>query len=335
MSLDIEPIPEGFLSRLLNEFGLQWTHIVVLSGVVFSSFELEHYLNPGIWILGSIAAFSVVYLFRYQITGRFGKTAAWALVAVFIALAVPCGALITAHVDLLNLLATWKKAASLYLALAIGIPLGVMILSYRAQDDFRWEPLPGPLATAVKQVAQCDFIHEAVQYTVHLRRDAQGGVILRFEAVMDVINRSKRPALYRDYFDPAGRNKRFFSAEIKGKQIPEDDPDRIYQRGLALSYNAAPAEKFRVAVTGESTFHESDSELVGVYFPCCSLSLKIARPPDDLSVHVVSLLPEKVDPKRPGTGDITFEYAKGILPFQGTRIFWAPRGAGLSYGVMG
>ncbi|HWF07363.1 MAG TPA: hypothetical protein VG297_02810 [Bryobacteraceae bacterium] len=334
MSLDVEPIPESFLSRLLNEFGLQWTHIVVLSGVVFSSFELEQYLNPGIWILGTVAALSVVYLFRHQITGNFGRTAVWALIAAFVVLAAPCGALIATHKDVLNLLETWKKTSSLYLALALGIPLGVMILSYRAQADFRWEPLPQALATAVKQVAQCDFIHEAVQYSLHLRHDAQGGVILRFEVVMDVLNRSKRPALYQDYFDPAGRNKRFLSAEIKGKQIPEDDPDRIYQRGLALSHNAAPGERFRVAVTGESTFHESDSELVGVYFPCCRLSLKVARPPDDLRVHVVSLLPEKVDPEPHRTGDLMFEYAKGVLPFQGTRIFWAPRGAALSYGVM-
>jgi hypothetical protein len=321
---DIEPIPEGFLARLLQEFGIQWTHLVVISGVVFSSFGLHKYLDPGVWILGTIGSFSLVYLFRYRITGNFPKTVLWAGIILLFGLSAAWAALFVAGQDPAQFLESRTKVSTLYIAIVIGIPIGAMILSYRAQDEFLRSPLPSVLATAAKAISQSDFVHESVDYLINLTLQTNGEVTLRFDVTMDVLNRSKRAALYQDHFDPAGRNKRFIGAKIKGARINESDPNRLTQRGFFLEYHAQPSERFRIVVIGESTFYGRDNELVGVYFPCSFLSIRVVKPPDELIVHVESLLREKVDAERLATGDLLFQYSQGVLPFQGTRVFWAP-----------
>ena len=323
--MDIEPIPEGFLSRLLNEFGIQWTHLVVLSGVVFTSFGLQTYLDAGVWILGTIGSFGLVYLFRYQISGNFLKTTIWSFTALAAGILVGWGLLSVSHQNVGPFMQTRTKWSTLYISVIVGVPLGIMILSYRLQDEFLRSPLPPALAAAAKNLSQLNFVHEEVSYIISLRRDRTDDVIMTFEVTMNLVNRSKRTALYQDSFDPAGRNKRFVSATINGSRVNEEDWDRRTQRGLKMEYEAAPGEKFRVVVIGESTFYSRDNELVGVYLPCNILSIRIKRPPDDLMVHIESLLPQKVDAEHLPTGDLLFQYSGGVLPFQGTRIFWEPR----------
>lgn len=323
--MDIKPIPEGFLSRLLNEFGIQWTHLVVLSGVVFSSFGLQTYVDAGVWILGTVGAFGLVYLFRYRISGDFLKTSIWSFIALTGGILIGWGLLYLTNQTVGQFMQNRIRLSTLYISVVIGVPLGIMILSYRSQDELLRSPLPPALAAAAKNLSQMDFVHEEVSYIISFLPPTTGDVIMRFEVTMDLVNRSTRTALYRDSFDPAGRNKHFVRATINGSPVNEADWDRLTQRGLRLEHEAAPGEKFRVVVIGESTFYSRDNELVGVYLPCNTLSIRIMKPPDELSVHIESLLPKKVDAERLPTGDLLFQYSGGVLPFQGTRIFWEPR----------
>jgi hypothetical protein len=200
-----------------------------------------------------------------------------------------------------------------------------MILSYRSQDEFIRSPLPAALADAAKSLSQMDFVHEAVSYIISFFPATTGDVIMRFEVKMNVLNRSKRTAFYYDTFDPAGRNKHFVSATINGSPVNLADRDLLTQRGLRLEHEAKPGEQFTVFVIGESTFYSRDNELVGVYLPCATLSIRIQKPPDNLNVHIESLLPKKVDAQQLSTGEFLFECSKGVLPFQGARIFWEPK----------
>lgn len=323
---DITPIPEGFLARLLQEFGIGWTNLVIISGVVFSSFGLQEYLNPGVWILGTVASFSLVYLFRLRITGNFPKVAFWTGLAGLAGLAIP---LIILHENgghVAEFLKAWTVAATFYISVIIGIPVGTAILSYRAQEEFLRDPLPPVLEKAAREsVSQTDFVYERATYRIKFTPSAKGDVVMQFDVTMDVANRLKRPATYLGVFDPAGREKRFLYVAINGSQIDEQDPERLSQRGLLLSYEAEANEKFQVVVSGESTFHSRDSEIVGVYRPCACLSVLILKPPDNLAVHVQCLMRKKVDPKRLPTGNLLVECAEGVLPFQGVRLFWEPR----------
>lgn len=323
---DIKPIPSGFLGRLLQEFGIEWTHLVIISGVAFSSLGLKDYLNPSIWILGTVVSFSLVYLFRLNITGNFPKVALWTGSAMLAGVAVPLIILVTKRQDIAELLKAWTDLATGYLSIVLGIPVGIAILSYRAQDEFLRSPLPAVIEQAAKEsVSQSDFVHDRAAYQIQFKPAANGDMVMRFDVTMDVVNRLKRRAVYRDIFDPAGREKRFFYAAINGTQLNEQDPERLSQRGLVLSHEVGANEKFQVVVSGESTFYTRDSEIVGVYFPCACLSILIRKPPDGLAVHVQSLMRKRIDPKPLPTGDLLVESAEGVLPFQGVRLFWEPR----------
>ena len=85
---DINPIPNGFIAKLLKEFGIEWTHVVIISGAVLSSFHLQSYISPGIWILGVVTSFALVYIFRFQITGNFVKTSVVCLAIVVVGILI-------------------------------------------------------------------------------------------------------------------------------------------------------------------------------------------------------------------------------------------------------
>jgi hypothetical protein len=184
-------------------------------------------------------------------------------------------------------------------------------------------PLPAALSKAVKEALECDLIYERVQYQIEFRM-LKREPIMRFTVTMDVLNRSKRVSEYRGIFDPAGHDKKILYATINGSTIDVQDPDRTFTRGLQIIHEAKPNEKFEIVVSGESTYRERDSEIVGAYRPCGHLKIVIKKPPASLAVNVQRLLPKMVETNTLPNGDLSFDYRDGVLPFQGTRIFWQP-----------
>jgi TIR domain len=189
--------------------------------------------------------------------------------------------------------------------------------------DRRRAPLPPALSKAVRETSQCDLIYQRVRYRIEFRM-LKREPIMRFTVTMDVLNRSRRQSEYRGIFDPAGRDKKILHATINGSAIDVRDPDRIFTRGLQIIHEAKPNEKFEIVVSGESTYHERDSEIVGAYRPCNHLEVIIKKPPASLTVNVQRLLPKRVETRTLPNGDLSFDYPDGVLPFQGTRIYWQP-----------
>jgi TIR domain len=187
----------------------------------------------------------------------------------------------------------------------------------------RRAPLPPALSKAVKEASQCDLIYQRVRYQIEFRM-LKREPIMRFTVTMDVLNRSRRQSEYRGIFDPAGRDKKILHATINGSTIDVRDPDRNFTRGLQIIHEAEPNEKFEIVVSGESTYHERDSEIVGAYRPCNHLEIIIKKPPVSLTVNLQRLLPKTVETKTLPNGDLSFDYPDGVLPFQGTRIYWQP-----------
>lgn len=319
---EFEPIPEGFLAKLLQEFGFQWTHLVIISGIVFSSFGLQKYMNSGVWILGTVLAFSLVYLFRSRISGNLLKVSLWAGLASVLAFGVPFFALLDKHQDIPLLIEAWSKLATLYASLALGIPVGVTILSYKAQEEMTLTPLPAELSSALKSVSRSSFVHERVAYLLEFSAAEGGGVAMHMNVEMHIFNRSQHHATYRDVFGSANRNNVFYYAEINQTIINVEDPERRFSRGLKLEHRARGQEHFRVVVNAKSTYHGRDAEFVGVYLPCSSLNIKIPNPTNEFSIQIESLLRDKVDARRLPNGDLIFEYENGILPHQGVRVSW-------------
>lgn len=327
-----EFIPEGFLSKLLDEFGIQWTHLAIISGVVFSSFGIERYLNPGVWILATVAAFGTVYLFRDQIGKDFPRVALWCFVVVVAAVLVPIAIISVSGGTTGGTLKDNRDLGTLYLAFVVGVPLGVAIISYRKQEDEKRSDLPRSLQQAVTRgVIRADFVHERVDYEVELAYDdavETPSVWMKYEVRMQLKNRTSRIAQYEDIFDPAGEMPEFLYVMIAGKMLDPNDPDRRTERGLVLSRDVDPGQTIEIVVRAQSRYHVRDSELIGVYLPSAEMSIASKRLPDELTSNFQSFLPRKVDPQVLSNGDQVFEWREGLLPFQGARLFWSEKRPG-------
>ena len=297
--------------------------------MVFSSFGLEKYLNPGIWILGTVAAFGLVFLFKEEISPSFPRVAFGVGVALFAAIGGPLIWLGTSDRSVAHFFEIHTKLATTYFALSTAIPIGVAVLSYRAREGFQRLPLPSAIDSAVeKTVFESDFVYEDVAYVLDLIPNfgAEGAirdVLLRFEVRMTVVNRSRTATDYRGLFDPAGRDSSIRYASINNSAIDHDDPEHVSRRGLWVSYHAQPGEHFELCVSAESLFHSRDSELVGIYRPASKLSI-LVRPAPGLQLNLQSLLPMTVSSVRRASGELWWEYAGGILPYQGARLYWEP-----------
>jgi len=328
MSGDIEPIPEGFLARLLGAYGLQWTHLAILSGVVFSSFALEKYLNPGVWVLGVVSAFGLVLLFEPYISPSFPLVAALSLLVV--ALLLGCADLILhlSHRSVPRFVEHHSPSATLYIAWSTAGPVGCAVLSYRKRPDVMLFPLPAALAESTQSaIMRASFINETVDYNFELLNavhpelgDRQ--VILRYELTFNVWNRSRSDQLYADLFDPAGSHKRFYYAAVNREVRDHDAPELRSELGLRLEHRAAPGERFQVVVRAESTFGVPGSELIGSYLPSNNMVIRIHQPPPGISIFTQSLASTPLDKNILPTGDVIITATKAVLPYQGIRLFW-------------
>ena len=323
---NIEPIPEGFLAKLLNAFGVQWTHLVLISGVAFSSFGLESYLDPGVWIIGTIASFSIAYIFRYSVSRDFPRTFFFALCIALFLCAGPVFVAQIFDISPLDTLRNWSKIATLYISLVFGIPLGIVILSYRRQINSMLEPLSISLENKIKHsITESPFVILKAEYFIRLTKFTEENVTFFFEVKFLLKNRVSEVRTYTGIFDPAGSEKRFLTCSIAGKPLNPQDPDRSFDRGLRLSHEAQAQEEFELAVSGEALMYQRDSEMVGTYLPCEQLTILLEKPNDEIVVNFQSLMREKIEPRIEPNGNLIFECVNGVLPFQGARIFWHPR----------
>jgi hypothetical protein len=320
-----ELVPRGFLSRLLAEFGVEWTNFVLVVGVLISSFSLDRYLNAGIWTFGAIASFSIVYLLRRSIDGRFPYYFMWA--ATFILLVTIAIFIASLNARSIGILfQQYRNLSTLLLSIAITVPVAECIISYRKQEEEGFLDLPKELQELIQaSVLESPFYNRGVEFVVEFAEPSDGLVRVTFEVTLLPFNRSKRVQRFQDVVDPAGSNNTNQYAMVDGVSINTDDPDYKSDRGFTLVRYMDPGQEIHWTVKVTSTFYQRDSEFFGSYFPSTSLLVLVKAPPTALRVSFISFLHKKVDPKQLPNGDLIFEWRDGILPFQGLRLLWEPR----------
>lgn len=334
--MGVEPVPETFLRRLLDAYGLQWTHLTIFAGVIFSSFGLQRYLNPGIWILGTVASFGLVLLFRDEITWSFPRVAAVALGIIVAAVAAPIIVLSEHHVGVSAYVTMHTLIVTLYLSFCLGIPVGSTVLAFRAKGDFDYQPLPAELQEIIRRtITRAPFVHRSVNYKLSLAYADEHGELVasgaaspyvrfRWEVVMTVVNRAKRPERYTDLFSRYRPYDQLPYAAVNGKLVDTDDPEITTGRGFVMSYDSTPGEVFTIEVHGQTRLHTRDSELIGSYLPASLFTVRITAPPPGLRVNIHSLVPVRHDAERLANGDMVYNYPDGLLPYQGVRVVWSP-----------
>ncbi|WP_162901441.1 hypothetical protein [Breoghania sp. L-A4] len=322
--MDLQTVPDSFMGRVLNEFGVQWTHLFIVSGVALTAFGLDTVLDPSVWIFGIIGSFVLVYVFREYISQNFPLTffVSALIFGCLVMLVTPVGSLLPS--DLGATVRTDKRWFTLYCSMAFGMPLGVCLISYNKRPESLLLALPESIIQSAKsQIFHSPFLIDKATYLIELSEDGSDGVLFSFELHFKIVNRSKKIARYQDIFDPSGEQSCFKSASIGEEVIDVLDPDYSHGRGIVISKEVDGRSTFDVKVAAETHYPRVGSELIGCYFPARELEVRVTCPPSLINVSVQSMLMEKIPVSRMHNGDLLVSYNKGILPFQGVRLHWS------------
>ncbi|WP_329132729.1 hypothetical protein OG552_13920 [Streptomyces sp. NBC_01476] len=317
--------PDGMFGKILREFGLQWTNIAVLSGVLFSTFGLEKYMNSGVWTISAVTSFCVAYFFRRQITGEFPRVAMLSGLAALLLLGGPLLYYLHRGADIGDLIAGHRNLSTTYLACSLVIPLAVAIVAYRRQE----QELGGSVPVVIRQalnaaVISAAFYRENQIYMVTVASMGDGKVTLRTALTYTVRNRRKDPQQWYGSFVSPAAETRYVRVAIDGREIDVTDPDYLSPRGLRVSRTIQGRSGLKVEFEAEEDFRASDSELFTAYAPTDSLALMVENPyADSLRFHFETLYPVKADPETDGQ-IVSCRIDTGLLPFQGFRLHWSP-----------
>lgn len=321
-------VPNGFLSQVLDEFGLQWTHIAVFSGLVFGAFGLDRYFNTAAWMVATIVAFSVVFLFRRQVSGRFPVVALTGALAASITLIV--GYWIATSRTPTHSVSDYLEAhitlSTVYLAVATMLPGAVMILSYRRQETLFGGPFPSELRQAImSNLVELPFYKRQQTYVFEVA--AVEGQTLWIKLLLSyvVVNRTKSEKEWTLGLTPSLKKVEVLSAKIDDKELDVDDPEYISQKGFLVTRQFPPESEIAVEFIARWEYHVTDADIFISYLPTTDFQLTVLNPFPDLRVVVQSLLAKKAEPEKIEGGGVRYRSDGATMPYQGFKLSWMPR----------
>jgi hypothetical protein len=316
------PLPESFLGRVLQEFGLQWTQVAIFAGAAFSSLRLTPYLDPAVWMLVTGGSFALIYIFRRQISGSFPRVAVFSGLLLLMLIGVPLAIALSRGVQITRVLSSNRVPWTVYIAFSVIVPFACAMISYRKQESMFGGPYPKVIQEAIAvQLAEQNFYREDQVYALEVAALTRTSLVLRTALSYTVVNRTKTQQKYTAAFVKTGTKTKYISATIGDLAINVKDPDYLKERGLFIDRTLPPSGRLYCAFVAEEAFPVRYSELFTAYAPATSLTIRLKNPYTDIDFDFESLLPEKVDPT--GEDDaLVCRTVGGVLPFQGFRLHW-------------
>ena len=319
---DPSGLPESMLTKVLDEFGVQWTQVTIFIGAALSSLHLTPFIDPAVWIVVTALAFVVAYVFRRQISGNFPRVASVAIVVALISITVPLAYMVNRNLDLAQEFQQYRIPLTVYLGSAMTTPLAFAILSYRKQEDLMGGHYPANLQQAIAiDLMANEFYRKDQLYQIEVLALGDETITLRTSLSYTAVNRTATPHRYTFGFVSPFNRARLINAKINDRDINIQDPDYRTERGFYVHRVLQPHEEATFEVVAEEDFPACYSENFTAYGPTTALTVRIRNPYNALSFSVESLLREKVDPLI--TGDvITCATPGAVLPYQGFRLHW-------------
>jgi hypothetical protein len=325
-------VPNGFLSQVLDEFGLQWTHIAVFSGLVFGTFGLDKYFNSAAWMVTTIIAFSIVFLFRRQVTGRFPVVALLGVLTAAILLLAGYWTAISHSSThrVTDYLQAHATLATVFLAASTMLPGAFMILSYRRQETLFGGPFPAELRQAIlSNLVDLPFYKRRQSYTFRVVAVEAQSIWIELTLSYVVINRTKSEREWTFGLTPSLKKVEVMSARIDNKDLDVDDPEYISERGFLLTREFPPNSEFAVEFVARWQYHITDADIFISYLPTTDFELIVLNPFPALRVVVQSLLAKKAEPEKI-QGGVRYKSDGATIPYQGFKLSWMPREAAVN-----
>lgn len=318
----------GFLAQVLDQFGIEWTSIAVFSTLVFSAFNLGNYISTAAWLVGTVVAFSVIFVFRRQITASFGRVALIAIPVVIVLLVV--GYVIASQRTTAPLfLEHHKVVSSFYLSAAVMLPMAVLLLSYRQQELSLGAPLPAQLQRAVQVgVLAAPVYRREIDYRVSLLSVDEKNVMVSVEIGYTAVNRTPTRQRVMVALTPIRRQTEYLSAQVRGRNYDVQDPQYRTEFGLQIPVDLEPNEQAGVRLSAKVAYNLYDQDMFCSWVPATSLELHLVNPfKQVIWMAVESLLPAKVTSDVAADGSESYRAMEGVLPHQGFRVLWGMKSA--------
>lgn len=321
----VEPVPESFLAKVLNEFGLQWAHIAVFSGLIFSSFGLEKYLNAGAWMVTTIASFAIVFLFRREVSSKFPIVVPICVAASTLLLVA--GVMVASRIStgLPHFMETHRLESTVYVGLSTMLPLAVIILSYRSREDLYAGRFPLEISDAIRSnLASLSFYKRNQLYEFVVLEVDRTGVKVRLVLAYTLFNRTGAIQRMPLTLTPMREKMEFISARIDNRELDVDDPAFRSEAGLSIMWPFSPGQGHPVRLEAHIWYRHSDCDLMASYLPATDFTLIVTNPFRDLRIVVESLFREVIQPDIQGDTRI-YKSPGGTIPYQGFKLDWMPR----------
>lgn len=315
---------------ILKEFGTSVPQLSIVIAVIIGSLGFDEYFNAGAWTIVAILCFSLVYLFRRQITHDLRKTGIFVFVLVLLFLTPVVVVGLTLN-DFALLLRKNIVIITVYLAISITIPLAILISSYRKQEQlYGLPPYPTPLNDAIdNQLIKVQFYRSNILYDIVFIDIDDKFVTLETRMSYDVTNRGSSNQEFSVVLRTDDPNAKVIDFSFNGEKLFVDDPSYRRPHGFEVRRSIPGGETVSVYFHDKSKYRLSDSELYTTYDPATDLTLQVRIPEKieivpSFEVHYKRSI-KNVDPKREGNY-IVVHMLDGLLPYQGVRMNWDKKG---------
>ncbi len=314
--------PKSFVARINDEFGLQWTQIAVFSGLVFGTFGLEEYFNTGAWMVGTVTAFTVAYVFRRQIPGSLIAVTAGAIVLLILGIGGPYVYQLHQKAVPIEVLKDNVVFFSFYLSIVVMLALALITLSYRRQETLYGGPYPAVVRAAItRNLVELPFYRTDQTYTFTTIKVTGENLLVRLKLEYTVVNRTKDPQDLLVVLTPMRRSVTFLQAVIGGVAYDVNDPHYRTQSGLRIPCRVAGGSSTTVVLEDEVHYREEDSDLLASYAPATDLTLVVQNDLPEVRIVVESLFSSPVVPIVKG-GERRYHAPGALLPYQGFKVDW-------------
>src|SRR5260370_30515021 len=179
---------------IIGSFGTSIPQISTAIAVIIGSLGLRKYFDAGAWTMSAILSFSIVYIFRRQLPRT--VPAATLLVVLLYLVAVVIGFVLWKSGLVPHDPASWsemvKSLSSAYVALALTLPLAVLVTSYQKQEEVMGLSFPREIDQAARaQLLTVPFYKSKVTLNTKFENVDNDGVELINDMSYRVTNRTK------------------------------------------------------------------------------------------------------------------------------------------------
>ncbi len=320
---------EGFADAfggILEVFGTNVPQITVVVAVVLGSLTLDQYFHAGAWTIVAVLCFSLVGIFKRQIPRTLPRTGILAFFFVVILVSLP-GGYYFAWLENANLgkqVEDHRKLVTSYAAFVSSIPIAMLIISYRRQEEVYGPPYPSSIEESLtQQIYKCSFYREQVVYEVKVKEMDNDWVTFSTCLSYMITNRDLKPHKYDIGYIFKHDSGEVFEAIINNEKIDHARKDYKYGRGVRIPKTIPPQTTQTVFFRVEEKFRLNDWDLYTTYIPASDLKVRVHNGFTNLHFDYEDLYFEFSERQDNADGSWEVHITKGLLPNQGLRLHWS------------